>query len=71
MDGNIGVLIVNTITFVVMVWSIIYLIVGAYLNARREAKGKPKKKRTSMIIFALAMMAIAYVVFYTVNPMPN
>lgn len=55
----------------VMIICVIYLIVGAFLNARRETKGLPKKKRTSMIIFVLAIMAICYAVFFAVNPIPK
>lgn len=58
----------NSVIAVVMAACIIYLLGGAFLNARRELKGQKKKKRTSMIIFVCAIMAICYAVFYVINP---
>ena len=71
MNGDVIRTIVNSIIFVIMVWGTLYLIIGAFLNARREAKGEPKKKRTSMIIWTCAIMIVCYMVFYALNPMPQ
>lgn len=60
----------NSIIFIIMIMCAVYLLVGAFLNARRELKGKPKKKRTSMVIFVVAIMIICYAVWYVLNPMP-
>ena len=64
-------MIANGIIFIIMVWCILYLIIGAFLNARREAKGEPKKKRTSMIIWTCAIMVVCYMIFYALNPNPQ
>lgn len=61
--GNIGITIVNTVILLVFLACAGNLIVGGLLNAIRESKGKPKKKRTSLIIFDIAMMAVCLGVF--------
>ena len=71
MDTQVAKTILNSIIFVVMCACVVYLIRGAFLNARRETKGLPKKKRTSMIIFVLAIMALCYFMFYTANRFPE
>jgi hypothetical protein len=71
MNGDVIKTIVNSIIFVIMVCGTLYLIIGAFLNARREAKGEPKKKRTSMVIWTCAIMVICYMVFYALNPIPQ
>jgi len=71
MNGDVIKMIANAIIAIVMAWCILYLIIGAFLNARREAKGEPKKKRTSMIIWTCAIMVICYMIFYALNPNPQ
>lgn len=66
--ASIPLMIGNVVIMVIMSVCVIYLLGGAFINARRELKGQPKKKRTSMIIFVLAIMVICYIVFYTINP---
>lgn len=71
MNGDVIKMIANAIIAIIMAWCILYLIIGAFLNARREAKGEPKKKRTSMIIWTCAIMVICYMIFYALNPNPQ
>lgn len=62
-----GYLIFCTIIFIVAVACIGNLIVGAFLNALRESKGKPKKKRTSLIIFDIVMILFCVGVYNMVS----
>ena len=71
MNGDVIKMIANALIAIIMAWCILYLIIGAFLNARREAKGEPKKKRTSMIIWTCAIMIICYMIFYALNPNPQ
>lgn len=71
MNGDVIKMIANAIIAIIMAWCVLYLIIGAFLNARREAKGEPKKKRTSMIIWTCAIMVICYMIFYALNPNPQ
>lgn len=71
MNGDVIKMIANAIIAIIMLWCILYLIIGAFLNARREAKGEPKKKRTSMIIWTCAIMVVCYMIFYALNPNPQ
>lgn len=65
--SNVALTISNSIIFLVVIAGIIYLFVGAFLNARREVKGKPKVKRTSMIIVVSALIALAVASFFVIN----
>lgn len=68
MDGNMTTItLINAGVFLVAIIAIGNLIIGAFLNARRETKGKPKKNRKSMIIFDIAMVALCLVVSYYAN----
>lgn len=68
MDGDMTTItLINAGVFLVAIIAIGDLIIGAFLNARREAKGKPKKNRKSMIIFDIAMVALCLVVSYYAN----
>lgn len=71
MDAMLVRTITNVFCFVVMLVCIIYLFAGAVLNASRESRGEPKKKRTSFIFITLAIMAIDYFVFYFVSLYPT
>ena len=71
MNGDVIKMIANAIIAIIMAWCILYLIIGAFLNARREARGEPKKKRTSMIIWTCAIMVVCYMIFYALNPIPQ
>lgn len=65
--GDLTLTLVNTAIFLVSLVAVGDLIIGAFLNARRETKGQPKKKRTSMIIFDIVMIALCLFVFQTIN----
>ena len=65
--GNIGITIANTVILLVFLACAGNLIVGGLLNAIRESKGKTKKKRTSLIIFDIAMMAVCFFAFQIVS----
>lgn len=68
MDGDMTTItLINAGVFLVAIIAIGDLIIGAFLNARREAKGQPKKNRKSMIIFDIAMVALCLVVSYYAN----
>lgn len=68
MDGDMTTItLINAGVFLVAIIAIGDLIIGAFLNARRETKGKPKKNRKSMIIFDIAMVALCLVVSYYAN----
>ena len=66
--ASVPLIISNTVIMVIMWVCVIYLLGGAFMNARRELKGQPKKKRTSMIIWTCAIMIICYMIFYATNP---
>ena len=67
MGGMIAITILNALTLIVFVSGIAYLFIGAFINARREMKNKPKKKRTSMIVVVIAFMAFIACIAYFVN----
>ena len=68
MDGDMTTItLINAGVFLVAIITIGDLIIGAFLNARRETKGKPKKNRKSMIIFDIAMVALCLIVSYYAN----
>lgn len=57
------ILILNTVLWLVAVACLGNLIVGGFLNAIRESKGKEKKKRTSLIIFDILMICACLFVY--------
>lgn len=66
--SDIGITILNSIIFVIFIGCVGNLILGAFLNAIRESKGKPKKKRTSLIIFDCVMVAVCFAAFSIMRP---
>ena len=67
-ESNIILTIANATIFVIATSCVIALAVGAFMNARREAKGLPKKNRKSMIIFLCAVFGVCWLIFTTINP---
>lgn len=66
MDDATAITLFNTIILVVMLGSIIALISGAVINAMREKKGQPVKKRTRFIVLevgAILLCAWLYNIF--------